>query len=368
MNKYQWKLLHMKIGIDIQTTLGQKTGFGFYVDNLVKHLKKYNHTNIYKLYKPTSPKDFNAPQRFWWDQFVFPNMVKTDQVDILHQPCFSAPVFYKGKIVVTIHDLIAIKFGQDIPFYSRQFFGKWMPFSYRYADRIIAISEHTKKDIIKILKIPKEKIRVIYEAADEACKYIPDKLKIEKTKTKYDIYGDYLIHIGTINPRKNLEFLIKVFSKVVKTYPKIKLVITGKKGWYYEGLFKLVKKLGLQNKVVFTGYIEDEEKPILYTGAKIFLFPSLYEGFGLPILESMACRTPVISSNTSSLPELVGDAGILLDPKDKIKWVKTIKKILSNQLFSQKLIEASIYQLKKFSWDRCAKETIKVYQNLYHEK
>jgi len=358
----------MKIGIDIQTTLGQKTGFGFYVDNLVKHLKKYNHTNVYKLYKPDSQKDFKAPQRFWWDQYAFPKMAKKDGVDILHQPCFSAPVLYRGKIVVTIHDLIAIKFGQDIPFYSRQFFGKWMPFSYRYADRIIAISEHTKKDIIKLLKISEEKIRVIYEAADEACKYVSDAREIEKVKQKYGIRGKYLIHLGTINPRKNLEFLIKVCSKVIQAHPDIKLVITGKKGWYYEGLFALVEKLGLEHKVIFTGYIEDCEKPILYSGAEIFLFPSLYEGFGLPILESMACRTPVISSNTSSLPELVGDAGVLLDPKNEAEWVEAIKKVLSSESYRAKLVKKSGNQLKKFSWDKCAKETIKVYKNLYDEK
>lgn len=358
----------MKIGIDIQTTLGQKTGFGFYVENLVRHLKKYNHTNQYKLYKPDSSVDFNAPKRFRWDQFVFPNMAKKDHVDILHQPCFSAPVWYRGKIVVTIHDLIAIKFGQDIPFYSRQFFGKWMPFSYRYADRIIAISEHTKKDIINILKIPEEKITVIYEAADEACKFVTDKKIINRVKEKYNITGDYLIHIGTINPRKNLEFLIKVFSQVVKTHPDMKLVITGKKGWYYEGLFELVEKLDLAKSVVFTGYIEDEEKPALYTGAKIFLFPSIYEGFGLPILESMACRTPVISSNTSSLPELMGDAGILLDPKDKTGWVNEINRLLSNETLRQKFIDKSSHQLGKFSWDKCAKETIKVYKDLYDQK
>lgn len=358
----------MKIGIDVQTTLGQKTGFGFYVENLVAHLKKYNHKNFYKLYKPEYQSDFNTPQRFKWDQFSFPNMAKQDRVDILHQPCFSAPVFYSGKVVVTIHDLIAIKFNKDIPFYSRQFFGKWMPFSYRYADRIIAISEHTKKDIIDILKIPEEKITVIYEAADAACKYVSDKNIINKVKNKYGIKGDYLIHIGTINPRKNLEFLIKVFSEVVKKHPSIKLVITGKKGWYYEGLFKLVEKLNLKKNVIFTGYIEDSEKPVLYSGAKIFLFPSLYEGFGLPILESMACKTPVISSNTSSLPELIGDAGIKISPHKKDEWVSAIDNLLSDEKIRKKFIDKSASQLEKFSWDKCAKETIKVYEDLYNDK
>jgi len=156
----------MKIGVDIQTTLGDKTGFGFYVSNLTKNLKKIDKTNKYYLFKPNTTFDFSMPQRFYWDQIKIPNFSRKNHVDILHQPCFSVPVLKPCKTIVTIHDLIAIKFGHDIPFFSRMFFSRWMPFSYRYADQIICVSEHTKKDVMKILNISEEKIKVIYEACD----------------------------------------------------------------------------------------------------------------------------------------------------------------------------------------------------------
>jgi glycosyltransferase involved in cell wall biosynthesis len=358
----------MKIAIDVQTTLGEKTGFGFYVENLVKQYKILDRHDSFKLYAPKNQNDLNAPKRFIWDQIIFPNKAKRDRVDVLHQPCFSAPVIFPGKIVVTIHDLIAIKFGKDIPFFSRQFFGRWMPFSYRYADKIIAISEHTKKDIVNLLKIKQDKIKVIPLATGNEFQKIQDKSTIDRVKHKYHIKGKYLLHIGTLNPRKNLLFLIKVFYQVAKTHRDLSLVITGKKGWYYQELFDMADKLKLKDRIIFTGYIDDCDKPVLYNGASLFVFPSIYEGFGLPPLEAMKCSIPVISSNTSSMPEVLGDAGILLSPYDKNNWVRSINDVLSNAKLRKKLSSLSQKQANKFSWEKTAKETIKIYQQLYHEK
>jgi len=183
-----------------------------------------------------------------------------------------------------------------------------------------------------------------------------------------NIEGKYILNIGTLNPRKNLEFLIKVFAKVVKEIGDYSLVISGKEGWYYEGLFSLAKKLGLAKKVVFTGYVDDKDKPFLINGSKLFAFPSIYEGFGLPPLEAMACGIPVISSDTSSLPEVIGDGGILLSPNDELGWVVEIKKLLTNKKYHQFYQNKGLEQAKKFSWKRCAKETVKVYQEVYNEK
>ncbi|MCL5795664.1 MAG: glycosyltransferase family 4 protein [Patescibacteria group bacterium] len=356
----------MKIGIDIQTTLGQKTGFGFYVKNLVSQLEKIDRKNQYVLIKPASETDLSAPKRFYWDQFQVPKRAQDEKVDVLHQPCFSVPIFYRGKVVVTVHDLIARLFGKDIPFYSRQFFGKWMPFSYRRADKIIANSEHTKKDIVKILKIHPKKIKVIYLAAGSEFRKIHDQKKINQVTKKYKTGNKYLLHLGTLNPRKNLEFLIKVFAGIVKDFPQYNLVISGKEGWYFEGLFKLAKKLGLSKKIIFTGYIDDCDKPYLINAATVFTFPSLYEGFGLPLLEAMACGVPVISSNTSSLPEVVGEAGILIKPTDEKAWVNAIKLLLSNTKLRQQYIDRGLKQAQKFSWTKTARETLEVYQEVYN--
>ena len=358
----------MKIAIDVQTTLGQKTGFGFYVKNLVENIQKIDKTNKYTLIKPEAEHDLSTPARWWWDQVGFPQKARKSKVDILHQPCFSAPLFYRGKVVVTCHDLIAVFFPQNIPVASRLYFSKWMPFSYRRADEIIAISENTKKDIMSLLKIPTEKIRVIYEAAGPEFCLVKDKKLLAETCRKYKIDSPFILHVGTIEPRKNLEFLVRAYSAVAQNSRiKEKLVITGKKGWYYEGLFKLVEKLGLQNKVIFTGYVEDEDMPALYNAASLFTFPSLYEGFALPPLEAMACGTPVISSNTSSLPEVVGSAGILLPPKDISSWSASITEVLRFGSLRQELKQKSLRQAKKFSWEKTAQQTVDVYREVADE-
>ena len=353
-----------KIGIDIQTTLGQKTGFGFYVSNLVSELKKVDKNNKYSFFKPKVDIDFSAPQRWWWDEVSLPRLAQESKVELLHQPAFSAPVRFNGKVVVTVHDVIAVLFGADIPYYSRQYFARWMPFSYRFADKIICVSEHTKKDLVRYLKIKEEKMVVIPEAAGNQFKQVKDKKAIAKVLDKYYIDSRYILHIGTLNPRKNLDFLIKVFDRVHKLMPDVKLVITGKKGWHYENLFELVRHLGLEKYVIFTGYIKDEEAPYLYNGASVYAFPSIYEGFGLPPLEAMSCGTPVVASDTSSIPEVVADAGILLNPNDKESWVKALVRFLRNEDERQRYSQKALNRAKEFSWKKTAQKTIEVYEEV----
>lgn len=356
----------MRIAIDTQTTLGRKTGFGFYVSNLIQHLEKIDTENEYIFLQPDREQDFSTPQRWVWDQITIPRLARKAKVDIFHQPCFSTPIFYSGKVVVTIHDLISVFFGYNIPFWSRQFFAKWMPFTYRYADHIIAVSEHTKKDAIRVLGIPEKKITVIHEAADEKYRVIDDEGTIRQVREKYHLREyPFILHVGTIEPRKNLPFLVRAFAlaKHNKSFPP-KLVITGKKGWYYEGLFKLVDELKLQDEVIFTGYVEDEDLPALYNAARIFAFPSQYEGFGLPPLEAMAAGTPVISSNTSSMPEVVGDAGILLKPEGEKAWAEAMIELVNDKRYWVTLRKKGLERAKQFSWDRCAKETIAVYEKV----
>lgn len=355
----------MKIAIDTQTTLGQKSGFGFYVSNLIANIKKIDQKNKYIFLKPHTNQDFSTPERLFWDQITIPNLASRAKVDILHQPCFSTPVFYRGKVVVTIHDLISVFFGYNIPFWSRQFFGKWMPATYRFADHLIAVSEHTKKDAIRVLGINESKISVIHEAADEKYHQITDQMTLNKVRKKYGV-GDnpFILHVGTLEPRKNLLFLVRAFALAKDSLGETNLVITGKKGWYYEGLFKLVDQLQLQSKVIFTGYVEDDDLPALYNAAQIFAFPSLYEGFGLPPLEAMASGTPVISSNTSSMPEVVGEAGILLPPAGEKQWAEAMIKLNTDQALRQSLKEKGLVQAKKFSWEKCARETIAVYERM----
>lgn len=355
----------MKIAIDVQTTLGQRSGFGFYVKNLVQNLEKIDSQNQYQLIKPETEKDFSMPQRFLWDQFRFPKIAQINNVDILHQPCFSVPIFYHGKKIVTVHDIIPLKFPKNLPLASRLFYSKWMTYSYRYADMIIADSECTKRDIIKHLKISPEKIRVIYLAVSDDFKPESSKARIQNIKNKYHTGEKYFIHVGTIEPRKNLPFLVRAFSEAVRAGVPENLVIVGKYGWYYDRLLTSIKDLQLKDRVIFTGYAPDEDIPALYSGATALTFPSLYEGFGFPPLEAMACGTPVISSNTSSLPEVVVDAGILIAPEDKETWAKKMIEISTEKKLAQKLRIKGLKRAKKFSWEKTARETIEVYKKLY---
>jgi len=360
----------MKIAIDTQTTLGQKSGFGFYVKNLVEALAKVDPENKYVLISPQTgqhAKDFSTPQRWFWDQFIFPRRARKSKVDLLHQPCFSAPLFYEGRVIVTCHDLISIFFPENLPLASRLFYSKWEPFSYRKASKIIAISEHTKRDIMALLKIPEEKISVIPLAASRDFRPIRSMRKLKEVREKYKTGQNYLLDVGTIEPRKNLPFLVRAYALAVREGVDSNLVITGKKGWYYQGLFQLVEDLNLEDKVIFTGYVEEKDLPALYSGAKAFVFPSLYEGFGLPPLEAMACGTPVISSNTSSMPEVIGKAGILISPKDERLWANIIVNVLKDKALAQTLSEWGVRQAKKFSWEETARKTIEVYREVVEE-
>ena len=363
----------MKIAIDIQTTLGQPTGFGFYVSNLTRELKKISAQSAgdleFELIHPKSEIDFSTPRRFIWDQLTLPLIAIKKKADLLHQPCFSAPFIFKGPVVATIHDIISILFPENIPFASRMFYSRWMPYSYRKADQIITISESTKADITRVLKIPEEKITVIPLAYDERFEKPISKSKIEAVKLKYKIANEYILHLGTLEPRKNLDFLIGVFARLIENdgCKDLQLVITGKKGWYYEGLFEKVRRLKLKTRVIFTGYVDDEDKPALYRAAKIFAFPSLYEGFGLPPLEAMASGVPVVSSNTSSLPEVVAEAGILLSPRNESEWVKALERINRDRELRSRMIEKSKSQAKNFSWEKTARKTIGVYRKALNE-
>lgn len=358
----------MRIAIDAQTTLGQKTGFGFYVKNLVEALAKVDPQNQYILIKPQTESDFPTWKRFWWDQVSLPHEAQKAKVDILHQPCFSAPLFYPGKVIVTCHDLISVFFPENLPLASRLFYSRWMPFSYRKAMLIIADSEHTKKDIISLLHIDESQIRVVHLAVSSDFRPIKNRAKLAQIKKKYQTGQNYLLHVSTLEPRKNLEFLVRAFDQAVGEGIDENLVICGKKGWYYDGLFALVKKLKLEKRVIFTGYVEEKDLPALYSGATAFLFPSLYEGFGLPPLEAMACGIPVISSNTSSLPEVIGDAGILLVPHNEKLWAKNILKVIDDRGLAVTLKKLGLRQASLFTWENTARKTVEVYKEAMEQK
>jgi len=354
-----------RIAIDVQTTKAAKTGLGFYVANLTRELPRVAPEYNFQFIAPDRLGDLNMPRRLYWDQVGFPWQARG--AELIHQPAFSTPLMTgRSKVVVTVHDLISLIY-RDLPFWPTQYFCRWMPFTHRFADHMIADSEATKRDIIRFLGLPEEKITVVHLASDPNFKPVTDRAKIASVMKTYHIPGPYIVHIGTLNPRKNLEFLVRVFGRIAAKFPDVSLVISGNKGWYYERIVVQAEKLGLANRVILTGYVAEADAPVLLGGAEAMTFPSLYEGFGLPPLEAMASSVPVISSNASSLPEVIGDAGLLVSPTDEEGWASALTDVLQQSDLRAKLVERGLRQAKKFSWEKTARETVAVYQKVFGE-
>jgi glycosyltransferase involved in cell wall biosynthesis len=232
----------------------------------------------------------------------------------------------------------------------------WTALSIKRASHLLTISEATKNDIIKYYGLRPEEITVAYPGYDKEIFKLPiNKLQIEKVKEKYQIKGDYVLFLSTLKPSKNIEGLLKAFE--ILEAKNLKLVVAGKKGWMFEEIFEKVKEFGLKDKVIFTDFIEEEDVPVLMAGAKVFVLPSFWEGFGIPVVEALAMGTPVVVSNVGSLPEIVKGAGILVDPYNPKDIAQGIKKAMEEK---DKLIAKGLEQSRQFDWLNCANQVMKV--------
>lgn len=368
----------MKIGWNVTLLKNNLSGVGNYIEKVIKKINCMNTRNNLVLfgtdnnynYKKLNFKDEiilsnkiisdSKILRIIWEQIILPLKSKKQQIDILHCPAHVIPLFSSQITVVTVHDLAFKLFPKTFRWQNRIYLNLIVPLSIKRADMIIAVSKNTKEDIVKEYGINPDKIKVIYNGVNDKYKPIKNKKTTNKLKEKYKLPKNYILYLGTLEPRKNIKRLIKAFDKL--NHNDLKLVIAGGKGWLYDDIFKLVKTLNLENKIIFTGYIDEEDIVPLYSSATIFIYPSLYEGFGLPPLEAMACGTPVITSNISSLPEVVGDAAITVDPYDINDIASSIRQILNNKILQEDLRKKGLQQAQKFSWEKTAEETLKLYK------
>ncbi|HLN18815.1 MAG TPA: glycosyltransferase family 1 protein [Patescibacteria group bacterium] len=302
---------------------------------------------------------------YFWTQTRFAGHLLKSKPDVLWMPMHNIPVFrHPGmKTVVTIHDLAWKYFPET--FTKKDLFKinllTWL--AVHLSDKIITVSESSKKDILKFYpKVKSENIKVVYHGFDAQVYDQERNLEIEEEiKKKYTVTGDYILYIGAIQPRKNLETLVEAFEKVknLKASPKeLKLVLVGEHAWLSESLFKKIEKSQYKSDIIAPGRISFSDIGHLLRGAKAFIFPSLYEGFGIPVLEAMASRVPVICANNSSLPEVGGDAAIYFDDKNSHDLSEKIQKILTDENLQKSQIAKGLEQIKKFSWEKCAKETL----------
>jgi len=376
----------MKIGIDCRTILnpklGERAGVGHYTYYLVKNIIRCDKQNEYVLFfdwrfrdmkeferKNVIVKNFPFSQYNKYLPFAYSHMLISAYLvkgglDLFHSPISSLPLTYPKKSIITVHDLAIYKNPAWFP--SQIFSTKLLvPQSLRKADKIIAVSESTKKDLKQIFNIPAKKIKVIYEGA--TVEKIPVKNKGIDNLKRFKLWPKFILFVGTLTPRKNIVNLIRAYKQLLNMEPgfaEYQLVLAGAKGYQNDKVFDEIKEQKLKKQIHYLGYITHNQKMELMKKATCFVFPSSYEGFGLPVAEAMALGTPVITSKASSLPEVAGKAALLVDPEYEQEIAKALKKALSDKKLRARMIEKGKKQVKLFSWEKCAKETVKVYESL----
>ncbi len=369
----------MKIWIDgYEANVPQRLGSSQIAFELIKNLEKIDTKNDYTILLAGEPLDDLPKERLGWRYKTLKfNKFKTylaiplalfftkNRPDLFFSPTHYGPFLAPCKRVIMIFDLAFLKFRKMFKPRDLHQLTLWTKISVKKAAHVITISKSTKRDIIENYHLKKSMITVAYPGFDSGVYHpINDHGKIDQIKEKYKILGDYIIYIGTIQPRKNLVRLIEAFEKI----DNLKLVIVGKttgvgrQAWMFEDILNRPKELGILDKVIFTGFVPSGELPYLINGAEAFILPSLYEGFGIPPLEAMACGTPVLVSNTSSLPEVVGEAGLLFDPYSVTQIEQAIRTVVSDKKLRLKLSKASLNRSKQFSWEKMTLAVIKVFE------
>ncbi len=366
----------MIIGVDgNEANVLMKVGVSVYTVNLLsyfrKHADKKTQFKIFLKNKPTEdlplPNNyFNyevVPGALFWSQIFLPlRLYLKKGIDVFFSPAHYAPRFCPVPTVVTIHDLSYIYFPGDFLKKDLYQLRNWTHYSIHNAKKIIAVSKTTKKDIVQLYRVPEEKVKVIYNGYEKRF----EKLKIENYKLIKNLklkIKNYILFVGTLQPRKNITVLIQSFAKFKELYPEFKLIVAGKKGWLFESIFDLVSELGLNTDIYFTDYITDQQLAFLYKNAFCFVLPSLYEGFGIPLLEAMSFGCPVVSSFTASLPEIGGDACLYFDPKSVEDLVEKLENIKKDSRLRTGLIQKGKKRVKEFSWKKCGAQTLSVIQN-----
>jgi glycosyltransferase involved in cell wall biosynthesis len=369
----------MRIALDAIPLAAAKTGVGHYTDALAEGLARAYPDHQYDLISPFEfdfdyngdrPKNLNKQFipvrsifRKWW-LLGLPSLLRIYNVDVFHGTNYCVPVFAPCPTVVTIHDLSLFTQSHTHEVSNVKQGKRRMPIMARRARLIIAPSEWTRREIVEQLRVSPEKIRVIHEAAREGMEPLPPHL-CQGVLDKYRIRRPYLLYVGTIEPRKNLLTLLRAYDELLRTTTRCpQLALCGGRGWLYDEVFKLVEDLKLQDQVRFTGYVDDSDLPALYSAAEAFVYPSFYEGFGLPPLEAMACGAPVITSDVSSLPEVVGKAGLTHAPNNARALTEAMAKLLGDETAREHFRREGLKQAAKFSWERAARETQSVYEEV----
>jgi len=312
-----------------------------------------------------------------WHRLRLPIPVEwfTGPVDIFHSTDFVLPPVRQARTILTVHDLTFMRLPECAEAGLRAYLNKVVPRSIERADLVLADSHSTKNDLIELLGVSPDKIEVVYAGVERRFRPMEGEIALQRVRKRYGLDFRFILSLGTLEPRKNFTGLIEAYALMRGSRADfhtcqgmgdrgLKLVIAGGKGWLYDGVFARVEELGLENEVIFPGFVADEDLPALYNLAELFVFPSLYEGFGLPPLEAMACGTPVVISDRPSLPEVVGEAGLMVEATDGQELARAMEQVLTDENLRREMREKGLKQAEKFTWEAAAGKLLDVYGRL----
>ncbi|MHB0914237.1 MAG: glycosyltransferase family 4 protein [Thermoleophilia bacterium] len=373
-----------RIGIDAHAIGSMLTGNETYIANLVDSLLKVESEHEYILYLTDSEAARKTAARYpqaevvqirpSWPllriPLVMPVLAKRNKIELLHVQ-YVGPPLINVPVVATIHDISFETHPEFFSFRERLQFKATFRLTARLCRKVLTISEHSRRDLIEIYGLPEDKVVVAYLAASPVFRPLAEdgEAGLRTVKEKYGVGDDYLLSVGNLQPRKNMVRMIKAYAMLRDLRPdiKCKLVIVGKKAWKHDPILSFVSRSPWASDIILTGYVPEHDLALLYAGARIFLYPSIYEGFGLPPLEAMACGTPVVVSDRTSLPEVVGDAGIKVNPFDINAIAAAIAALILEPGMAKAYGEAGLKRSSMFSWSKCAESTLAVYEDAIRE-
>jgi len=367
----------MRIALDARKL--RDFGIGTYIRNLVVELARLDQTTEYVLL--CKPEDIERMPKLApnfrivaeraklysiGEQIRVPMALAREHVQLLHEPHYTLPRLTRCRSVVTIHDCIHLMFPKALPNRLAYAYARASIWSAaRQADRVLTVSEASKRDILRFVDVPPEKVAVIYNAIDERFLRAPDEAQMELVRQRYQLNDPFILYVGNIKPHKNVERLIDAFGRArVGGLEHLRLVIVGDEISKYPALRQAVHRHRLDKHVRFLGFQPSDTLASFYRLARAFVFPSLYEGFGLPPLEAMACGTPVVTSNVSSLPEVAGDAAVLVDPHDADEIAAAIRRVVTDEPLRASLIEKGAARARTFSWSESVRAVHKIYMEV----
>jgi glycosyltransferase involved in cell wall biosynthesis len=301
--------------------------------------------------------------RIAWEQTSLPRHLKRVRPDLLHGLAYALPIGWNGPSVVSVYDLSFLHFPRAFNAANRIYLGAATRAAVRRARTVLTISEYTRRDIVRLLSVPQERVEVTYPAADERFRVLPAD-EVAAFRRARNLPEVFIFAVGTLEPRKNVVGLLHAYARLAK--PRPPLYVGGGTGWRFSPIFDTVQRLGLDEQVTFLGFVAEDELPLWYNAARLFAFPSLYEGFGLPVLEAMACGTPVITTNAASLPEVGGTAVALVAPEDSAQLAREMQRVLDDAQVRREMRAAGRIQATRFSWQALADATAATYSRAVH--